>query len=187
MLYQTSYTSIGIDTVLCYYLISSPVWSSATNWTAGFCKIVPDDYEYTRPCKYVVVSPNKRIITTSHDQGQTYESVEGSTLAESFLTFWDNNIDYFAVKVSGVNYVDGTSAEIIGKVLNHSGNVTLFYDTSDKGEDVSAWSFSKDCGLQYDNTDPGLSNGYFTVSVDGLTPNTEYVFRFYMSSLSTWV
>jgi hypothetical protein len=173
----------GSDEYMGYLICKGPIWSSQSNWSYMKFATNKDTNSKMDANRVFIVSPRKNFVCTSWDFGNSYETnPQGNTLAESFLTFFDNTIPQYLVEISGTNTISDTSVIIVGRIKKGSGNVTLYYDTSDKGENISNWSNSKDCGTQYMH----INNGWFSTTLNGLNDNTNYLFRFYISTLSTW-
>ena len=170
-----------------YFIISGPIWSSQSNWKLmKHCTVVSGSI---RPYKIPNISNDGTFAsafygysTQAHNYTTGTGIVNGDSFKESFLNFWDNHIPQYYVDISGVNVIDSTSVNVVGKVRKGSGNVTLYYDIVDKGESLSSWSYSADCGTQYDN----VNNGWFSKQITDLNYGKDYIYRFYISTLASW-
>jgi hypothetical protein len=87
---------------------------------------------------------------------------------------WTTN-DFTLSDTPGMSASGGTWGTLTGKVDNLSGTTWFYYGTSDGGETKGRWDSNSNLGTKY-NEDT------FTERETGLTPDTDYHYRIYISS-----
>jgi len=93
--------------------------------------------------------------------GDTWTDVTGVTLAST---------EQPAMTSAAVSSITGTSAQASANLFTSAADVTLYWDTADKGTDAGAWNFMNPLGAKA----IGPVNGAIT----GLLPDTLYYYRF---------